>query len=311
MGTTTRIAAVTVGVSSLVCGLFTTTAVAQAVTPLPQPAGAGAPDKTPWTRQIAVEGQLGAAAPLGALGLAVDADVLPWLSISAGVGTDMFDPKDKYPCQCSGGLRQVALMPRLRLPLFDGATFLSLGAGLSRDAHAQLGGVDVRLVRQDDELGLEHRFDDGIRLRTFVGVGFSLNDPRPSAFPGSVYVGAAMGYAVVPNPERSSFSVGSWYGWQPLLSDVAASVVALDASGSQTAIRAGLAIYGLPPPMIHFAHHHYGRTLASVTLRTLLPYLLWANFATPNENGQTNEAAPIVAGAVFAAVIDDLLLSWN
>ena len=213
MGTTTRTAAVTVGISSLLCGLFTTPAVAQAVRPPPRSATAGEPEKTPWTRQITIEGQLGAAAPLGALGLAVDADVMPWLSISAGVGTDMFDPKDKYTCQCSGGLRQMALMPRLRLPLFDSATFVSLGVGLSRDAHAQLGDVEVPLVRQDDELGVEHRFDNGIRLRAFVGVGFSINDPRPTAFAGSFYYGAAMGYALVPNPERSSYSPGGWYGW--------------------------------------------------------------------------------------------------
>lgn len=87
-----------------------------------------------------------------------------------------------------------------------------------------------------------------------------------------------------------------------------ALAVGTSGSRNQEAIRDGLAIYLAPPAVVHVAQHNYGRAVASATLRGLLPYLLWTG-AGPNENGQTNEATPIIAGAVIAALLDDLPLS--
>jgi len=296
----------------VLCSFFTAIALAQSAPPDEQPRAAGPAPPTTWLRQIAIEGQVGSATPLGVLGVQLDADLLPWLSISAGVGTDVFDRDDSYGCQCHWALRQVALMPRLRRPILDGTTFVAVGVGLSRNAQPDVGEVYTPLVRQDDELAVEHRFENGVRARAFGGVGFSLDGPHLPPFAGSLYFGAALGYAVVPNPERS-ISASGWYGWEPLLSDFGAVVLGAEGSRNQQAVRGAFALYGLPAPIVHLAHRHYGRAILSAALRGVLPYLFWKVFATPDPDGgyDVQPGAAIVAGAVVAAAADDLLLSWQ
>jgi hypothetical protein len=306
-----RAALMAVGVSSALCAIFTAPALAQVdagdeLTP------AAPPSRAPWTRQVAVEGQVGSATPLGLFGVAVDVDLVPWLSISTGVGTDIFDEGSSDDCQCRWGLRQVALMPRLRRPIFDRDTFVALGIGLSRNAQPDVVGLHTPLVRQDDELALEHRFENGVRARAFAGIGFSLNEPHLPPFSGSLYFGAALGYAVAPNPERSAFPF-KWYGWQPLLSDLGAAALASAGHANGQVVRGAFALYGVPAPIIHLAHRNYGRAVLSAVLRGVLPYLFWKGVTNPDPDGgyaiQPSSAA--IAGAVTAALVDDLLLSWN
>src|SRR4051794_7130578 len=68
-------------------------------------------------RQLVVEGQAGANLPLGQYGLAVDAELLPWLAVGGGVGiyvAHWVDPTPRY-----------ALMPRVRLSPWGGLTAVS------------------------------------------------------------------------------------------------------------------------------------------------------------------------------------------
>jgi hypothetical protein len=299
-------AVVTVGLSSALCAILTAPALAQTDPNQPEPAAAAGPRDHSWTRQVAVEGQVGYGAPLGYVGLAVDADVLPWLSISGGLGTDLFEVKYLPLYVSHQEVRQLALMPRLRLPVLDGATFVTLGVGISRDPGSSTELLDTARVRQDDELGFEHRFDNGLRARAFAGIGVGLNDPHRWA-----YAGAALGYAVVPNPDQSSVP-GPWYGWQPLLSDALAVVVAADGSPSHEAARAAVAIYALTPVVIHVAHHNYVRAVLSAALRTTLMYLaLHINDNSPGTDYDVRGSGPAIVAGTVAALVDDLALSWK
>jgi hypothetical protein len=290
-----RLVVITVGLSSFFCTTFTSPAEAQ-----PQ---AGTESRT---GQIAVEGQIGYDTPLGVSGLAIDVDLRSWISISAGVGTDMFVPEKYYTCPCPDGRKHAALMPRLRLPVFDGATFLALGVGLSRSSKPE---DDVpNVLRQDDELALEHRFENGVRARAFAGFGFSLRG-SPSVF-GTLYAGAALGYAVAPNPDHSS-ATGPWYGWQAALSDTIAAVLGAYNRQYPHAFPTAIALYAVPGPIIHVAHHHGRRAVASAALRGLLPFVSQLALTSVDDNGGNDRRAVMVAGAVVAALVDDLALSWG
>ena len=131
-------------------------------------------------------------------------------------------------------------------------------------------------------------------------------------FAGSIYFGVALGYALIPNPEHSTVP-SSWYGWQPLLSDLGAAALASAGSRNQQVIRGAVALYLLPSPIIHFAHRNYKRAILSAALRGLLPYLLDKTFAKPDPDGgyDVQPADAIVTGAVIAALVDDLLLARN
>ena len=97
------------------------------------------------------------------------------------------------------------------------------------------------------------------------------------------------------------------------MSDFVAAMLGSAGSGNQQVIRGAFAIYGLPAPLIHVAHHQYGRAVLSAALRGLLPYLFWKEFTQPNPDGgyDVQPASAAVAGAVTAALVDDLLLSWK
>jgi len=283
-----RVAVLAVGLSSAFWAIFTTPAHAQS---------------EPWTRQVAVEEVASDGGPLGIFGLAVEVDVQRWLSISAGVGADLFAQEKYYTCPCPGGRNHLALMPRLRLPLLDGATFVALGLGISRSSDSS------NVLRQDDELALEHRFQNGVRARAFAGIGFQITGP-PDVL-ASFYAGAGLGYAVVPNPEHSSASPLPWYGWQPAIADTIAAVLIAHNRQYPHAFPAAFAIYGLTPPIIHIAHHHTGRAVASVVLRATLPFLSYLAPAGGGVAGDSADKGVAAVGAVLAALIDDVALAWD
>lgn len=116
----------------------------------------------------------------------------------------------------------------------------------------------------------------------------------------------------MPNPEHSAVP-SRWYGWQPLLSDLSAALLASAKSQNQQAVRGAVALYLLPSPVIHVAHRNYGRAILSAAARGLLPYLFDKTFAKPNPDGgyDVEPASAIVTGAVIAALVDDLLLARN
>jgi len=105
---------------------------------------------------------------------------------------------------------------------------------------------------------------------------------------------------------------GSWYGWQPLLSDAIAVAVAAGSGSSHEAARAGLAIYAVTPAVIHVAHHNYGRAAASALLRLGLLYLATGvNDGSSGSDDDIRGPGPIIAAAALAALIDDLALAWQ
>ncbi len=288
------------------------------------------PGQDPPARQVVLEEQVGVVAPLGKVGLALDVDVVPWLSVQAGVGTDVFGQDENctdsgityyepgYPGdgrRCNWSIRNFAAMVRLRYPVLGARTLVSFGLGISHNANPAAGDLQVPVYREDNELSLEHRFEGGLRLRAFTGLGFYLDESHLPAFGGSVYYGAAVGYAVWPNPEvppERSLSLGSWYGWEPLAADVSAAVMlglgggVWDAPGT----RAALATYGLSGPLAHFAHRRYGRAILSTALRSVLPYLFSrGNYQISDGGYFIDPIIPIVASAVIAALVDDL--SWQ
>jgi hypothetical protein len=303
--------------SAASCSIFVTVVILSRQA-LGQAAVTAAPaTEEPRTRQVALEGQVGVVTPLGIFGLALDIDVVRWLSVRAGVGVDVFDREDLRACHCSWSLRQLALMPHFRYPVLGGGTSISLGLGISHDAAHNIAGIHSPSFREDNEVSIEHRFDDGVRVRSFVGLGFYLNEPNLPAFGGSVYFGAALGYAVWPNPttppNRSSLSLGRWYGWQILASDAAAAIVASQAHVDGPALRGAIAIYGIPGPIVHLAHRRYVRMAGSVALRVLVPLLL-RSAAPRSSSGGAARPSPVtlaVAGVIIAALIDDFALGWG
>jgi hypothetical protein len=296
------------------CSIFVTAVVVGGPALAQTAIGIDPPAESSLFGQVALEGQVGAATPLGTFGLAIDADLSRWLSVRAGAGVDAFDQDGG--CGCQWRLRQLSVMPHLRFPLFDAGTFISIGAGISHDAAPNVGQVFSPLYREDNELSIEHRFENGVRVRAFTGIGFYLNEPYLPAFGGSVYYGAALGYAVWPNPitaANRSPSLGDWYGWQSLALDVSSAILVSQGEQNHQAIRGAIALYAISGPIVHFAHRNYGRLAASVLLRTLLPLTLAAfakGLASPEDPGP-DPASYAVAGAVVAALIDDLALGWS
>jgi hypothetical protein len=266
--------------------------------------------------RLIVEGQVGSTTPIGRYGLGVDAAVARGFSLSAGVGEDALhrDGDDV-------GIRY-AFMPRYHLALDGGPTALSLGLGLSYGKRPPYGDAATRL---DAEISIEHLFDDGVRVRAFGGFGRVL-DPNPDATTAetnTLYAGVALGYAAIPNPAPSPLPRSRWYGLQNLGLDAVAALLAdganLSLSGGSALFaqhlgdRAAVGVYAAGSPLIHFAHHNYGRIAASIGVR-LLGIATGALLGSRLEDGDTSgtmTGAGAVAGAVAGALVDDLALAWD
>ncbi len=266
--------------------------------------------------RLVVEGQIGSTTPIGRYGVGVDAAVALGLSLSAGVGEDALHGEGD-----DVGLRY-AFMPRYHVALDGGPTTLSLGLGLSYGKRPPYGDAATRV---DAELSIERLFDDGVRVRAFGGFGRVL-DPNPDATTAETntpYAGVALGYAVVPNPTASAFHASRWYGLQNLGLDAVAALLAgganLSLSGGTALFaqhlgdRAAVGVYAVGSPMVHFAHHNYGRVAASIGVRLLgiaTGALLGARLQEGDTSG-TMTAEGAVAGAVAGALVDDLALAWD
>jgi hypothetical protein len=266
--------------------------------------------------RLFVEGQIGSSTPIGRYGLSVDATVARGFSLSAGVGEDALhrDGDDV-------GIRY-AFMSRYHVALDGGPTTLSFGLGLSYGKRPPYGDAATRL---DAEISIERLFDDGVRVRAFGGFGRVL-DPNPDATTAetnTLYAGVALGYAVVPNPAASAFPWSRWYGWQNLGLD---AVAALLGAGHDLSLwggnplfarhlsdRAAIGVYAVGSPMVHLAHHNYGRIAASIGVRLLgiaTGALLGAR-SEIGDGGGNLEGLGAVTGAVAGALVDDLALAWD
>lgn len=285
-------------------------AVARADDPRPEAPRLGA---------VILEGQTGARAPLGQLGLALDVEALPWLSISGGYGSKSVESV--------GDTNQLLFMPRLRTA-FERVPGLgaSAGLGVEHGERASNGDTGTRL---DAELSLEARTPGGLRVRLFGGAGQLLSKAAPTGGAGlpatTAYAGAALGYAFWPNPmapPERSWSLGRWYGWQILgLDALGASMFWLPRSygyddtydRDHAAAREAVLVYAISGPAVHVAHRRYGRAAASVAVRLAGPLLLGTlgGRSATGDAGQTAAVPGLAAGAVISSLVDALALGWE
>lgn len=133
----------------------------------------------PWEKPFAVEGQVGVGTPLGFVGAQAEYAPFPWLGLSGGIGLS------------DDGL-QIAMMPRLRVPL--GSVALALGLGMSAGAEEQRacegpGGLCLDMdyegpeydrtwnlgVFGNAEVAMEVRARSGFVFRTSLGMALLLN----------------------------------------------------------------------------------------------------------------------------------------
>ncbi len=277
-------------------------------------------------RRLAVQGETAWNAPLGGYGLSVDADLLRLsafadgaavirLAASAGVGMDIFNDHEVGP--------RWAFMPRLRLALGTrGSLAVSLGAGISSGKSQAF---PRGSTRADGELSVEGRGDGGLVARVFAGLSATVDMTGGQAHPSRApYLGLALGYAFVPNPEATrSLSIARWYGWQSLALDgVAAALPAItdrrhegdvDFLGHRhLATRASIGVYLISGPSVHAAHRRWTRAAMSAGGRLLLPLVFGAaghSVRAGEADDRTVEG--LVLGATLAALADAALLGWE
>lgn len=138
---------------------------------------------------------------------------------------------------------------------------------------------------------------------------------------GALLDATILGHEREPDPERA------WYGWQPLIIDVAmlgagiATVRSKDLTRSETG--AGLAVlpwvFGFTlAPWIHGFHGRWGTALASFAMRSVgvgfgaLAGLIGYCSASGGDTGCTNTGATygLLGGVILASAIDSALLSY-
>jgi hypothetical protein len=268
---------------------------------------------------LVLEGVAGGPTPVGRYGLLLDSTVYHGLGTSIGFG---FDRLRAYGYDLTP---LFAIMPRYRLAPWHDLTTISLGVGLSYGGRPPNGDRGTRL---DAELSLERLFPGGLRVRAFGGGGPVLNpnDQATSNEKQTLYVGVGLGYAVIPNPSVSptdSWSRGRWYDWQSLSLDFLAVYLMSGHDitfaggdhliGPHFATRAGVGTYCGSGPLVHYAHHNYGRIAASIVIRLLgvaTGAAIGANTKVGDEGGNLVEVGAI-GGAILGALVDDISLAWE
>ncbi len=150
-----------------------------------------------WQKQLAIQGQVGLATPLGSVGVSVEYAPLEELTFAAGVGLGSgpycLSPEDQpkaYDAICRRWHRdlQYALMGRVRIPI-EGALASGFGAGPSMGGYTwveplQFDGPAYKSTERAYWANLEYfveaRSEEGWTGRFFIGYGFMLN---PSDLP--------------------------------------------------------------------------------------------------------------------------------
>jgi hypothetical protein len=144
-------------------------------------------------------------------------------------------------------------------------------------------------------------------------------DPREPFPPGSP--------ALEP-PARRPDESPVWYGWQPLLSDVATVLTTAGLAGlpnqATLTLGTGFVGYGLAPPIIHLAHGRPVIALLDLAIRVSAPAVgFWAGGSVTANCGQNNPESgnggcQVVGqllgaglGALAAVVVDAAVLSWE
>lgn len=108
--------------------------------------------------------------------------------------------------------------------------------------------------------------------------------------------------AQVPAPAEPTTTT-RWYGWQTLTADAASiGLVATDTKSPYNAAYVGLATFWAAPAVIHLAHGHPTRALASLGLRTL-PFVLVLPAIRELEGGEGDNGSPGLATFLFALSI--------
>ena len=126
------------------------------------------------------------------------------------------------------------------------------------------------------------------------------------------------GLGIAANTEKETPSVGStWYGWQILISDVAAATMLGKGSDSSTVgtdrhviFYGGVALWTLGGPTVHVVHQKVPTALISIAMRVVPPLLALAYApALGGEGG--HDFRPLLGTMAAAAVADWTLLSWS
>lgn len=124
-------------------------------------------------------------------------------------------------------------------------------------------------------------------------------------------------------PQVTPQSDHVWYGWQPLLGDLAGAgiFIAGAARGNAGIEIVGVLVFPVAAPVIHLEHGHPYRALGSLVLRVGAPVGgLFLGAQVEGRNCTRSDEGPCgLAGAVLgsliglltAVVIDDGLLSWD
>ena len=300
-------------------------------TPLPEPP-ASAPREEPLLH-LAIE--VGGDTPLGNFGLALEVHPFHRLIIAGGLGGHEGQVLDF----------QAAISARYRLVTLGNAS-LAAGLGFSRgDRPIQREGYAVmvwREARRRDPLesgaflaGLSARLPmDGAGVRRprrhldpplrlllvrpgtdavlFADAGAALYDQVHT--PLLPYAGAG----VAANLEKETPGVGpTWYGWQILISDVAAATMLGKGSNSSTVgtgkhlvFYGGLGLWALGGPTIHVVHQRVPSALISFAMRVVPPLVALA--LAPGLGGDGGrDFVPLFATMGAVAVADWTVLAWG
>jgi hypothetical protein len=304
----------------------------------PAPAAALAPPASPKEPLVHLAVEIGNDTPLGNFGIALELHPLPRLIIAGGLG---WHPSRTWTAGSYDF--QAAISSRFRL-LSLGNASLAAGLGFSRgnrpiehlSTPAEVVVERAGAIRLNPELSLDYRLGFRWTVRAFAGLGIILTDPSACYWfgPMNAYMQCAQspppgyqdtvplvpygGVGLAANIEKEHPGVGpTWYGWQIIISDVAAVTMLGKGSTSSTVgterhllAFGGLALWTFGGPTIHAVHQKTWTALLSVALRVVPPLLALAY--APSLGGEGGrDFRPLLGTMVGAALADWTVLSWS
>lgn len=277
--------------------------------------------------------EVGGDTPLGNIGIALEVHPFHRLILSGGIGGHEGDVWDF----------QAAVSARYRLVTVGNAS-LAAGLGFSRgDRPIQREGYAVMVwrsrvnaIRLNPELSLDYRLGFRWTVRAFAGLGVILTHPSAcqwfAAYPQGGDCSGPMpvpppfdqvhtpllpyaGVGLAANTEKETPGVGStYYGWQIIISDVAAVTMLGKGSNSSTKgtsehalFYSGVTLWTLGGPILHVVHQSVPRALISIAMRVVPPLVALA-YAPRLGDGRDFLPFFVTMGAV--AVADWTVLPW-